>query len=94
MPPRLQYHSPNNGGASPDSGKGAFSSPDAAEPSKSSNATNQKPSAEVDDDDSYDVLDHPMEKTVYTTMEGLYRTDLGDRLAALRHSPLSPRIMS
>ena len=94
MHPGLQHYFPNNRGASPGSDKRALSSRDAAERSKSSNATNQRPSAEVDDDDSYDVLDHPMEKTVYNTIEGLYRTDLGDRLAALRHSPLSPRIMS
>ena len=51
MHPGLQHYFPNNRGASPGSDKRALSSRDAAERSKSSNATNQKPSAEVEDND-------------------------------------------
>ena len=48
MPPRLQHHSPNNGGASPDSG--VLLPRNAADPLKSSNTRKQKSSAEVDGD--------------------------------------------
>ena len=91
MPPHLQYHSPNSAGASPDSDK-ALSSPD-AELSKS-NARKRKSSAEDDDDDDDDDLDHPIKKTAHNMIEKRYRTNLNDKIAALRDSVPSLRIMS
>ena len=91
MPPHLQYHSPNSAGASPDSDK-ALSSPD-AELSKS-NARKRKSSAEMEDDDDDDDLDHPIKKTAHNMIEKRYRTNLNDKIAALRDSVPSLRIMS
>ncbi|KAK3316312.1 hypothetical protein B0H66DRAFT_290894 [Apodospora peruviana] len=94
MPPHLQYHSPKSAG-SPDSstGKGtAGSSPDPAEPSKS---RKRKSSAEVDDDDDDDDLDgQPVKKTAHNMIEKRYRTNLNDKIAALRDSVPALRIMS
>lgn len=98
MPPHLQYHSPNSAG-SPDSSvsadKGAGSSPDAQGNSKS-NSRKRKSSAEVDDDDDDDELDgqHPVKKTAHNMIEKRYRTNLNDKIAALRDSVPSLRIMS
>ncbi|KAK4179396.1 hypothetical protein QBC36DRAFT_75733 [Triangularia setosa] len=99
MPPHLQYHSPNSAG-SPDSTlsgpeKGAGSSPDAQDHSKS-NSRKRKSSAEVDDDEDDDDLDgqHPVKKTAHNMIEKRYRTNLNDKIAALRDSVPSLRIMS
>ncbi|KAK0709603.1 hypothetical protein B0T26DRAFT_654433 [Lasiosphaeria miniovina] len=101
MPPHLQYHSPKSAG-SPDSGvsgshdKGAGSSPDFAEPSKSG-SRKRKSSAEVDDDDDDDDdLDghQPVKKTAHNMIEKRYRTNLNDKIAALRDSVPALRIMS
>ncbi|KXX74982.1 Sterol regulatory element-binding protein 1 [Madurella mycetomatis] len=98
MPPHLQYHSPKSAG-SPDSNsshdKGAASSPDAAGPSKS-NSRKRKSSAEVDEDDDDDELDgqQPVKKTAHNMIEKRYRTNLNDKIAALRDSVPSLRIMS
>ena len=96
MPAHLQYHSPNSAG-SPDSSassaeKGA--SPDAPELSKTnSNSRKRKSSAEVDDDDDDDD-EHPVKKTAHNMIEKRYRTNLNDKIAALRDSVPSLRIMS
>ncbi|KAK3381448.1 hypothetical protein B0H63DRAFT_204959 [Podospora didyma] len=100
MPPHLQYHSPKST-CSPDSGgsghdKGAGSSPDAAEPPKSG-SRKRKSSAEVDDDDDDDDdLDghQPVKKTAHNMIEKRYRTNLNDKIAALRDSVPALRIMS
>lgn len=98
MPPHLQYHSPKSAG-SPDSNsshdKGAASSPDAAGPSKP-NSRKRKSSAEVDEDDDDDELDgqQPVKKTAHNMIEKRYRTNLNDKIAALRDSVPSLRIMS
>ncbi|KAK0641239.1 hypothetical protein B0T16DRAFT_393554 [Cercophora newfieldiana] len=99
MPPHLQYHSPKSAG-SPDSSssshdKGAGSSPDAAGAAKASNRK-RKSSAEVDDDDDDDDLDgqHPVKKTAHNMIEKRYRTNLNDKIAALRDSVPALRIMS
>ncbi|GAB1315900.1 Clr6 histone deacetylase associated PHD protein-2 Cph2 [Madurella fahalii] len=98
MPPHLQYHSPKSAG-SPDSNsshdKGAVSSPDAAGPSKP-NSRKRKSSAEVDEDDDDDELDgqQPVKKTAHNMIEKRYRTNLNDKIAALRDSVPSLRIMS
>lgn len=97
MPPHRQYHSPKSAG-SPDSNssheKGAASSPDAVEPSKP-NSRKRKSSAEVEDDDDDDELDgqQPVKKTAHNMIEKRYRTNLNDKIAALRDSVPSLRIM-
>lgn len=100
MPAHLLYHSPKSAG-SPDSSqsgghsKGGGSSPDAAGLSKSG-SRKRKSSAEVDEDD-YDE-DHdghqPIKKTAHNMIEKRYRTNLNDKIAALRDSVPALRIMS
>jgi len=100
MPPHLQYHSPKSAG-SPDSSssshnKGAGSSPDAAGAAKGG-SRKRKSSTEVDDDDDDDDdLDgqHPVKKTAHNMIEKRYRTNLNDKIAALRDSVPALRIMS
>jgi len=100
MPPHLQYQSPKSAG-SPDSSlsgghsKGGGSSPDAAGPSKSG-SRKRKSSAEVEDDDDDDDLDghQPIKKTAHNMIEKRYRTNLNDKIAALRDSVPALRIMS
>ncbi|KAL2016873.1 hypothetical protein VTK56DRAFT_2907 [Thermocarpiscus australiensis] len=97
MPSRPQYPSPKSAG-SPDStssshGKGAGSSPDAVEPAKPA-SRKRKSSAEVDDDDDDDVDgQQPVKKTAHNMVEKRYRTNLNDKIAALRDSVPSLRIM-
>ncbi|KAL2126435.1 hypothetical protein VTI74DRAFT_925 [Chaetomium olivicolor] len=97
MPAHLQYHSPQSAAGSPDSAssgqdKGAVSSPDAVDPSKT-NSRKRKSSAEVDDDDDDDELEQPVKKTAHNMIEKRYRTNLNDKIAALRDSVPSLRIM-
>jgi hypothetical protein len=96
MPPHLQYHSPKSAAGSPESAsshdKGNLSSPDAAGPSKGM-SRKRKSAEEVDDDDDDDELDHPVKKTAHNMIEKRYRTNLNDKIAALRDSVPSLRIM-
>ncbi|KAL2197920.1 hypothetical protein P885DRAFT_59566 [Corynascus similis CBS 632.67] len=97
MPPHLQYHSPKSNAGSPDSAssgqdKGALSSPDAAGPAK--NNRKRKSSASADDDDDDDDVEQPVKKTAHNMIEKRYRTNLNDKIAALRDSVPSLRIMS
>ncbi|KAK4232538.1 hypothetical protein QBC38DRAFT_3588 [Podospora fimiseda] len=99
MPPHLQYHSPNSAGSpdsnhshlsGPETRKGA--SPDPGDLSKP-NSRKRKSSAEVDEDDDDDD-EHPVKKTAHNMIEKRYRTNLNDKIAALRDSVPSLRIMS
>jgi hypothetical protein len=97
MPPHLQYHSPRSGAGSPDSAsslhdKGTLSSPDSTEPHKI-NSRKRKSSAEIDEDDDDDD-DQPVKKTAHNMIEKRYRTNLNDKIAALRDSVPSLRIMT
>ncbi|KAK4127316.1 hypothetical protein N657DRAFT_631158 [Parathielavia appendiculata] len=96
MPPHLKYHSPKSAAGSPDSAsshdKGTLSSPDAAEPSKVT-SRKRKSAEEGDDDDDDDEQDHPVKKTAHNMIEKRYRTNLNDKIAALRDSVPSLRIM-
>ncbi|KAK4103303.1 hypothetical protein N658DRAFT_557768 [Parathielavia hyrcaniae] len=95
MPAHLRYHSPKSAGGSPDSAsshdKGTISSPDA----ELSKATSRKRKSveEGDDEDDDDDLDHPVKKTAHNMIEKRYRTNLNDKIAALRDSVPSLRIM-
>ncbi|KAL8418533.1 hypothetical protein RB594_001940 [Gaeumannomyces avenae] len=98
MPAHLQYHSPQSEPSpqsSPsDKDKGeSISSPEAAEPSKTS-SRKRKSSADDDDDDDDDDGTQPVKKTAHNMIEKRYRTNLNDKIAALRDSVPSLRIMS
>ncbi|KLU88539.1 hypothetical protein MAPG_07524 [Magnaporthiopsis poae ATCC 64411] len=98
MPAHLQYHSPQSEPSpqsSPsDKDKGeSISSPEAAEPSKTS-SRKRKSSADDDDDDDDDDGAQPVKKTAHNMIEKRYRTNLNDKIAALRDSVPSLRIMS
>lgn len=91
MPPHLQYHSPKSE-PSPQSstGDGKGGSPDLSKGSRK-----RKSSADEDDDDEDDDDDaQPVKKTAHNMIEKRYRTNLNDKIAALRDSVPSLRIMS
>ncbi|CAK7231211.1 Clr6 histone deacetylase associated PHD protein-2 Cph2 [Sporothrix bragantina] len=96
MPAHLQYHSPKSE-PSPQSsaGGGPPSSPDAADASRG-NTRKRKSSADEDDDDDDEDDDgnQPIKKTAHNMIEKRYRTNLNDKIAALRDSVPSLRIMS
>ncbi len=96
MPAHLQYHSPMSE-PSPQSsaGGGIPSSPDANDPTKA-NGRKRKSSADEDDDDDDDDDDmpQPIKKTAHNMIEKRYRTNLNDKIAALRDSVPSLRIMT
>ncbi|CAK7568033.1 MAG: Clr6 histone deacetylase associated PHD protein-2 Cph2 [Sporothrix epigloea] len=96
MPAHLQYHSPKSE-PSPQSsaGGGPSASPDAADAARS-NTRKRKSSADEDDDDDDDDDDGmlPIKKTAHNMIEKRYRTNLNDKIAALRDSVPSLRIMS
>ncbi|ESZ97913.1 hypothetical protein SBOR_1712 [Sclerotinia borealis F-4128] len=89
MPPHLQYqsqHSPN----STTSKSNSISSPESHD-----NSRKRKSSAEADDeDDDESTSQHPpVKKTAHNMIEKRYRTNLNDKIAALRDSVPSLRIM-
>ncbi|CAK7211145.1 Clr6 histone deacetylase associated PHD protein-2 Cph2 [Sporothrix curviconia] len=96
MPAHLQYHSPKSE-PSPESsaGGGPPSSPDAVDASHG-NTRKRKSSADEDDDDEDEDDDgnQPIKKTAHNMIEKRYRTNLNDKIAALRDSVPSLRIMS
>ncbi|QPC69641.1 hypothetical protein HYE68_000393 [Fusarium pseudograminearum] len=98
MPPHLQYHSPKSA-SSPDSAngehtrRGLLSSPDPADGSSKA-SRKRKSSADPEDDDDEDDGDQPVKKTAHNMIEKRYRTNLNDKIAALRDSVPSLRIMT
>ncbi|TDZ25465.1 Sterol regulatory element-binding protein 1 [Colletotrichum orbiculare MAFF 240422] len=96
MPAHLQYQSPKSepspGSATSDHKAAGLSSPDAHDSSKASRK--RKSSADVDDDDDDDDENHPVKKTAHNMIEKRYRTNLNDKIAALRDSVPSLRIMT
>ncbi|KAI1309279.1 helix-loop-helix DNA-binding domain-containing protein [Xylaria venustula] len=99
MPPTIPYHSPRSE-PSPDStgalGKSSMSSsPEGIRDYDKPNSRKRKSSAEDDDDDDDDDDCHqPVKKTAHNMIEKRYRTNLNDKIAALRDSVPSLRIMS
>ncbi|KAI1134124.1 hypothetical protein F5Y05DRAFT_406756 [Hypoxylon sp. FL0543] len=99
MPAQLHYRSPKSE-ASPDSAgpvykSSSISSPEDQSLSSKSNSRKRKSSVEVDDDDDDDLDSHqPVKKTAHNMIEKRYRTNLNDKIAALRDSVPSLRIMS
>ncbi|RYO75289.1 hypothetical protein DL766_003297 [Monosporascus sp. MC13-8B] len=95
MPAHLQYQSPKSE-PSPESTDGMHksSSPDARSQSSKSNGRKRKSSAGSDDEDDDEFESHPVKKTAHNMIEKRYRTNLNDKIAALRDSVPSLRIMS
>ncbi|KAL2150860.1 hypothetical protein VTH82DRAFT_7423 [Thermothelomyces myriococcoides] len=98
MPPHLQYHSPKSNAGSPESAssgqdKGTLSSPDPAAPTKPT-SRKRKSSASGDDEEEEEEVEQPVKKTAHNMIEKRYRTNLNDKIAALRDSVPSLRIMS
>ncbi|RDA93921.1 hypothetical protein CP533_4545 [Ophiocordyceps camponoti-saundersi (nom. inval.)] len=97
MPPHLHYNSPRSE-PSPESANseakvGAASSPElTALPKRDSRK--RKPSDELEDDDGIDEGDKPVKKTAHNMIEKRYRTNINDKIAALRDCVPSLRIMS
>ncbi|KAB5583294.1 hypothetical protein GE09DRAFT_1211898 [Coniochaeta sp. 2T2.1] len=98
MPAHLQYHSPKSE-PSPRSSAGgtdknAMPSPEATEGSGKA-SRKRKSSADFDDDeDEEDDHGQPVKKTAHNMIEKRYRTNLNDKIAALRDSVPALRIMS
>ncbi|KAF9763527.1 hypothetical protein IL306_003067 [Fusarium sp. DS 682] len=97
MPPHLQYHSPKSA-SSPDSAngelrRGVLSSPDPADGSSKA-SRKRKSSADPEDEEEEEDGDQPVKKTAHNMIEKRYRTNLNDKIAALRDSVPSLRIMS
>ncbi|KAM4062938.1 sterol regulatory element binding protein Sre1 [Hirsutella rhossiliensis] len=98
MPPHLQYNSPKSA-SSPDSANsevkaGAGSSPELMGPTSRKDSRKRKVSDELEDDDDVDDEDKPVKKTAHNMIEKRYRTNINDKIAALRDSVPSLRIMS
>lgn len=89
MPSHLQYRSQHSPVSNASRKSASVSSPD-------SQSRKRKSSAEVDDDDDEDSSghNHPVKKTAHNMIEKRYRTNLNDKIAALRDSVPSLRIMS
>ncbi len=96
MPAHLRYQSPKSEPSPQSSARrepeDSPSSPDGADTSRSKG---RKSSAEDDDeDDDDDDPQHPVKKTAHNMIEKRYRTNLNDKIAALRDSVPSLRIMT
>jgi len=91
MPSHLQYSSQR----SPPSSAGMRKSQSVSSP-ESNASRKRKSSADVEDDDDEDSAgqNHPVKKTAHNMIEKRYRTNLNDKIAALRDSVPSLRIMS
>ncbi|KAK0128820.1 hypothetical protein ONS95_000770 [Cadophora gregata] len=88
MPQHLQYRSHNSPHSTASTKSHSISSPDNNERSRK-----RKSSADVEDDDD-DDSNQPVKKTAHNMIEKRYRTNLNDKIAALRDSVPSLRIMS
>ncbi|CAN8098069.1 unnamed protein product [Discula destructiva] len=96
MPPHLQYQSPKSEPSqlSPQSSNGE--GPKGVSPDRAKLGRKRKSSADEDDMDDDDDEDgnHPVKKTAHNMIEKRYRTNLNDKIAALRDSVPSLRVLS
>lgn len=94
MPPHLQYGSPKSA-SSPESAKtGAASSPDISGGSQRDSRKRKISADDLDDDDLLEEGGKPVKKTAHNMIEKRYRTNINDKIAALRDSVPSLRIMT
>ncbi|PHH61320.1 hypothetical protein CDD81_499 [Ophiocordyceps australis] len=99
MPPHLQYNSPRSA-SSPDSANsetkmGMGSSPELmGSMAAKKDSRKRKVTDELEEDDDVDDVDKPVKKTAHNMIEKRYRTNINDKIAALRDSVPSLRIMS
>lgn len=100
MPPNLRYGSPHSA-SSPDSAQGepkqgTSLSPDGLQAGLGAGGTSRKrkSSDEPEDEDEEDEEGKPIKKTAHNMIEKRYRMNLNDKIAALRDSVPSLRIMS
>ncbi|KAI1175924.1 helix-loop-helix DNA-binding domain-containing protein [Nemania sp. FL0916] len=98
MPATIPYHSPRSE-PSPNSAVGAgkssiSSSPEGMREFDKSNTRKRKSSEDDGEDDDDDDAHQPVKKTAHNMIEKRYRTNLNDKIAALRDSVPSLRIMS
>jgi hypothetical protein len=96
MPDHLKYHSRQ----SPDSlaGSSVYKSSSVSSPDRHENGRKRKASHEEDDEDDDDEVENgqspPVKKTAHNMIEKRYRTNLNDKIAALRDSVPSLRVMT
>jgi hypothetical protein len=89
MPQHLQYRTHNSPHSTASTKSHSISSPDNHERSRK-----RKSSAEAEDEDEEDDSNPPVKKTAHNMIEKRYRTNLNDKIAALRDSVPSLRIMT
>jgi len=90
MPQHLQYNNQNSPNSTASYKSNSISSPD----NNDSHGRKRKSSTEAEDEDDEDSGDHPpVKKTAHNMIEKRYRTNLNDKIAALRDSVPSLRIM-
>jgi hypothetical protein len=102
MPAHLQYNSPPKSEPSPHSsagedGKDTSLSPDSTDALKSGSRkrkSSERKSSVDEEDDEEDEEGGPIKKTAHNMIEKRYRTNLNDKIAALRDSVPALRIMS
>jgi len=88
MPTHLQYNSKHSPHSDASRKSASVSSPE-------SQSRKRKSSADGDEDeDDEESSGHPVKKTAHNMIEKRYRTNLNDKIAALRDSVPSLRIMS
>lgn len=93
MPPHLLYGSPKSA-SSPESAKtGVGSSPDVSGGSHRDSRKRKVSADDFDDDDLLEEGGKPVKKTAHNMIEKRYRTNINDKIAALRDSVPSLRIM-
>ena len=89
MPQHLQYRTQHSPHSTVSTKSHSISSPDGHERSRK-----RKSSAEADEEEEEDDSNLPVKKTAHNMIEKRYRTNLNDKIAALRDSVPSLRIMT
>jgi hypothetical protein len=98
-PPRLQFHSPKNESSldlpTVDVNSGTYAAPEtAAQSSSASYSRKRKVSANMEEEDEEGDERKSIKKTVHNMIEERYRTNLNNKMIALRDSVPSLRIIS
>lgn len=94
MPPHLQYKSPKSASSPESNDEARLAGGSSPEQDTKRDNRKRKVSSEPEDDDDIDDEDKPVKKTAHNMIEKRYRTNINDKIAALRDSVPSLRIMS